>query len=118
MNLTTTQIYWMTRLPLLSDFFAFMAGTGGILVAVSIIMFIISSTLDDNEDHDLDKLRHAARKILLIGIAVILVAMPVAFFLPTRPDLLAMYGIPALRESGILTADQIRVLDMLASGMK
>jgi hypothetical protein len=117
MNLTTTQIYWLTRAAVLADFMEFVAGTGALVLVVGIIAMLFVTTLGDISDEADKAMRRCARKLMAIGLVVMLAAAPCAFFLPTRNDLLAMYGIPAIKESGILTADQLKVIDMLASGM-
>lgn len=114
MNLTTSQIYWLTRLPTLGEFFGCMALIFTLVALIGLMLMIGEASANDKGS----KLWKAGRCMLVAGVIVIVVCTPLYWLLPTRADLLAMYGIPALRDSGILTADQIRVLDMLASGMK
>lgn len=114
MNLTTTQIYWLTRLPALGEFFGGMALVFTLVAFIGLVLMLGEASTTDKGS----KVWKAGRCMLVTGVIVAVVFTPLYWLLPTRADLLAMYGIPALRESGILTADQIRVLDMLASGMK
>lgn len=117
MNLTTTQVYWLTRAAVLADFMEFVAGLGALMLVVGLIALLFVTTLGDGNDENDKAMRRCSRKLVAIGLVVMLAATPCAFFLPTRKDLLAMYGIQVIMESGILTADQLKVIDMLASGM-
>lgn len=114
MNLTTTQIYWLTRLPMLGDFAEVLAGLAILGIVVTAIIVVTSKSDGDTDTYAY----YMCRFLLMLFVVVGLLTITARCLLPTRADLLAMFGIPALRESGILTADQIRVLDMLASGMK
>jgi NADH:ubiquinone oxidoreductase subunit 6 (subunit J) len=117
--MTTSEVYWLTRLDGIHDFLTVTAFI--LLVGVPVLALFTYMMADLNMDDNEDEQKATAAKIAKRGALLLAAAALLSCFVPTTKELIAIYGISYLtqnKDAREIPAEALKVLNQKLKEME